>query len=221
VLSQTVEDYIKVIYKYQVEEGSPTVSTKDIAEALEISAASVTSMIKRISKMGLAEYKSHQGVKLTEAGKKVALEIIRHHRLLELNLSENMGYSWDEVHDEAEKLEHHISERFEDKIAELLDDPTHDPHGDPIPTKDGIMPELDEWSLAKANIHQAYMIARVKDQDPERLRYLEKEGLLPGARVEVKKREPFDGPVILLVEDHEKVIGHDLASTIFIAELSE
>jgi DtxR family Mn-dependent transcriptional regulator len=219
VLSQSVEDYLKAIYKLQSPEKGAT--TSSISNALDVSSASATNMVKRLAEMGLVDYESYKGAKLTDAGRNVALEIIRHHRLLELYLLEVMGYSWDEVHDEAEKLEHHISERFEDKIAELLDDPTHDPHGDPIPTKDGIMPELDEWSLAKANIHQAYMIARVKDQDPERLRYLEKEGLLPGARVEVKKREPFDGPVILLVEDHEKVIGHDLASTIFIAELSE
>jgi len=219
VLSQSVEDYLKAIYKLQSPEKEAT--TSSISNALDVSSASATNMVKRLAEMGLVDYESYKGAKLTDAGRNVALEIIRHHRLLELYLLEVMGYSWDEVHDEAEKLEHHISERFEDKIAELLDDPTHDPHGDPIPTKDGIMPELDEWSLAKANIHQAYMIARVKDQDPERLRYLEKEGLLPGARVEVKKREPFDGPVILLVEDHEKVIGHDLASTIFIAELSE
>lgn len=219
VLSQSVEDYLKAIYKLQSPEKGAT--TSSISNALDVSSASATNMVKRLAEMGLVDYESYKGAKLTDAGRNVALEIIRHHRLLELYLLEVMGYSWDEVHDEAEKLEHHISERFEDKIAELLDDPTHDPHGDPIPTKDGIMPELDEWSLAKANIHQAYMIARVKDQEPERLRYLEKEGLLPGARVEVKKREPFDGPVILLVEDHEKVIGHDLASTIFIAELSE
>jgi DtxR family Mn-dependent transcriptional regulator len=188
---------------------------------MDVSSASATNMVKRLAEMGLVDYESYKGARLTDAGQKIALEIIRHHRLLELYLLEVMGYSWDEVHDEAEKLEHHISEQFEDKIAELLDDPTHDPHGDPIPTKDGIMPELDEQPLTAASQNHAYMIARVKDQDPERLRYLEKEGLLPGARVIVKKREPFDGPITLLVEDEQKVIGHELANMILIGELPE
>jgi len=125
------------------------------------------------------------------------------------------------VHDEAEKLEHHISEQFEDKIAELLGDPTHDPHGDPIPTKDGIMPEMQEQPLVQAEENHSYIIGRVKDQDPERLRYLEKEGLLPGVKLTIKEKAPFNGPLTLLVEDEEKVIGRDLASTLFITELPE
>lgn len=219
VLSQAVEDYLKAIFKLQADEKG--VSTTRLAEAMEVSSASATNMIKRLAEMGLVDHQSYKGAKLTGSGRKIALEIIRHHRLLELYLLEVMGYSWDEVHDEAEKLEHHISERFEDKIAELLGDPTHDPHGDPIPTKDGIMPKMDEQPLIQAKESQTYIIGRVKDQDPERLRYLEKEGLLPGVQLTIKEKAPFNGPLTLLVEDEEKVIGQDLAKTIFVAELPE
>lgn len=219
VLSQAIEDYLKAIFKLESEEEG--VSTSRLAEAMEVSSASATNMIKRLDEMGLVDYQSYKGARLSESGRKMALEIIRHHRLLELYLLEVMGYSWDEVHDEAEKLEHHISEQFEDKIAELLDDPSHDPHGDPIPSKDGIMPEMDEQSLIHAKEDHTYIIGRVKDQDPERLRYLEKEGLLPGVRITVKEKAPFDGPLTLLVEDNQQVVGHDLASTIFVTELSE
>ncbi len=219
VLSQSVEDYLKTIYKLETKEKGA--ATTRVAESMEVSSASATNMIKRLAEMGLVDYESYKGARLTETGQKIALEVIRHHRLLELYLLEVMGYSWDEVHDEAEKLEHHISEQFEDKIAELLNDPTHDPHGDPIPTKEGIMPEMEEQSLVHAKENHPCIVVRVKDQDPERLRYLEKEGLLPGARIILKKREPFDGPLTLMIENQEMVIGHDLASTIFIADLSE
>ncbi len=217
VLSQAVEDYLKAIYKLETDEKGA--STTRLAEAMDVSSASVTNMIKRLAEMGLVDYQSYKGARLTQAGQKIALEIIRHHRLLELYLLEVMGYSWDEVHDEAEKLEHHISERFEDKIAELLDNPTHDPHGDPIPSKDGIMPEVDEEPLVNGEENHPYIVARVKDQEPERLRYLEKEGLLPGVRLQITKKAPFEGPLTLKVEGKECVLGRDMASTIFIAEL--
>lgn len=217
ILSQAVEDYLKTIYTLEAE-GNKATTTK-IANSLEVSSASATNMVKRLSKMGLVDYESYKGASLTSSGKKIALEIIRHHRLLELYLLEVMGYSWDEVHEEAEKLEHHISERFEDKIANLLDDPTHDPHGDPIPTKEGLMPEMDAEPLVKAEIDQEYMVSRVKDQDPELLRYLEKIGLLPGIKIKVQKKAPFEGPITLLVEKNEQVIGREVAKNIFIAEM--
>jgi DtxR family Mn-dependent transcriptional regulator len=176
-------------------------------------------MVKRLSKMGLVDYESYKGASLTSSGKKIALEIVRHHRLLELYLLEVMGYSWDEVHEEAEKLEHHISERFEDKIAKLLDDPTHDPHGDPIPTKDGLMPEMDAEPLIDAEANHEYIVNRVKDQDPELLRYLEKIGLLPGVKVTIKEKAPFNGPITLLIEDTEQAIGNDVARNIFVAKI--
>src|SRR6056297_1475723 len=181
VLSQAVEDYLKAIYTLE-SEGNKATTTK-IAGSLDVSSASATNMVKRLSEMGLVDYESYKGASLTNSGRKIALEIIRHHRLLELYLLEVMGYSWDEVHEEAEKLEHHISERFEEKIAKLLDNPTHDPHGDPIPTKEGIMPEMETESLINAEEGHHYLVSRVKNQDPELLRYLEKIGLLPGAKL--------------------------------------
>lgn len=219
VLSQSVEDYLKAIYKLDTEEKGA--STTRIAEALDVSSASATNMVKRLSDMGLVNYQSYKGASLTESGRKIALEIIRHHRLLELYLLEVMGYSWDEVHDEAEKLEHHISEQFEDKIAELLDNPTHDPHGDPIPTKEGIMPEMDTKSLVNAEEGIHYLVSRVKNQDPELLRYLEKIGLLPGAKLQIKDKGPFRGPITLNIENSEQVLGHEVAEHIYLAELPE
>lgn len=217
ILSQSIEDYLKTIYKLQTEEKGA--STTKIAEAMDVSSASATNMVKKLSGMGLVEYQSYKGASLTKSGNKIALEIIRHHRLLELYLLEVMGYSWDEVHDEAEKLEHHISEQFEDRIAELLDHPTHDPHGDPIPTKDGIMPRMEVESLTEAEENHRYIVSRVKNQDPELLRYLEKIGLLPGARITIKEKAPFDGPITLDIENSEQVLGYDMARHILIAEL--
>lgn len=219
VLSQAVEDYLKAIYKLDTDEKGA--STTRIAESLDVSSASATNMVKRLSKMGLVDYQSYKGASLTEAGRKIALEIIRHHRLLELYLLEVMGYSWDEVHDEAEKLEHHISEQFEDKIAELLDNPTHDPHGDPIPTKDGIMPKMEDVALINATSGHQYLVSRVKNQDPELLRYLEKIGLLPGAKLSIKEMGPFKGPITLQVEENEQVLGYEVAEHIYIAELPD
>jgi DtxR family Mn-dependent transcriptional regulator len=217
-LSQSVEDYLKAIYVLQSEGG--TASTTNIAKALNVSSASVTNMLKRLAKMNLLEHESYKGAKLTAAGDKIALEVLRHHRLLELYLKDVMGYSWDEVHDEAENLEHHISEQFEDRIAELLNHPTHDPHGDPIPTKDGVMPEMAQLSILQAEEKVPYIIGRVKDQDPELLRYLEKIGVIPGVKIEVIEKTPFNGPVkVKLEKDQEQTLGHAVASEVYLVEL--
>ncbi|SMO92704.1 metal-dependent transcriptional regulator [Gracilimonas mengyeensis] len=215
-LSQSVEDYLKAIYVLQSEGKSAT--TTRIAKALSVSSASVTNMLKRLAKMNLLEYKSYQGATLTNAGKKIALEILRHHRLLELYLKEVMGYSWDEVHEEAENLEHHISEQFEERIAELLNHPTHDPHGDPIPTKDGVMPKMASLSISEADEDTPYIIGRVKDQDPELLRYLEKIGVLPGVKIKILEKTPFNGPVKVKLEEEEQVIGHAVASEVYLVD---
>ncbi|HLR77123.1 MAG TPA: metal-dependent transcriptional regulator [Balneolaceae bacterium] len=219
VLSQSVEDYLKTIYKLEEEEADT--STSNIAQAMDVSSASATNMVKRLDKMGLVNYESYKGATLTGAGEKIALEVIRHHRLLELYLLEVMGYSWDEVHDEAEKLEHHISEQFEEKIAELLNDPTHDPHGDPIPNKDLIMPEHQVKPLTEAEEGKSYLISQIKDQDPELLRYLEQKRLLPGLKITIKEKEPFNGPVTLKSERTEEVIGREVASAIFVTEMNK
>ncbi len=215
-LSQSVEDYLKVIYVLETEGSGAT--TNNIAEMMEVSSASVTNMLKRLAGLNLVEHISYKGAKLTDAGRKIALEILRHHRLLELYLKEVMGYSWDEVHEEAEKLEHHISEQFEDKIAELLNHPTHDPHGDPIPTKDGVMPEMASLPLAEADVDQKYIIGRVKDQDPELLRYLEKIGVIPGVKIKILDKAPFNGPVQVLLEDEMKTIGFNIAEQVYLVE---
>ncbi|MEP1151705.1 MAG: metal-dependent transcriptional regulator [Balneola sp.] len=215
-LSQSVEDYLKAIYLLEIDENPAT--TNNIAEALSVSSASVTNMFKKLAKLKLINHKSYRGAELTEAGEKIALEVIRHHRLLELYLKEMMGYSWDEVHDEAEKLEHHISEQFEDRIAELLNDPTHDPHGDPIPSKEGVVPEMASLAITDAKENEAYIVGRVKDQDPELLRYLEKTGIIPGVKVEVIEKAPFNGPVKIRLEDKETTIGNSVAKDVYLLE---
>ena len=215
-LSQSVEDYLKVIYQLETE--GPGATTNNIAEMMEVSSASVTNMLKRLARLNLIEHTSYKGAKLTEAGCKIALEILRHHRLLELYLKEIMGYGWDEVHEEAEKLEHHISEQFEDKIAELLNYPTHDPHGDPIPTKDGIMPKMALLPLTAARINNQYIIGRVRDQESELLRYFEKIGVIPGVQIRIIDKAPFNGPILVKLEDVEKTIGFNIAEQVYLVE---
>src|SRR3989304_6680339 len=150
MITQAIQDYLKVIYKIEETGGSPT--TNIIAERLNVTQPSVTGMTKKLAEMNLITYTPYQGVQLTEAGRKIALEVIRHHRLLELYLARAMGYSWDRVHQEAEKLEHFISEEFEDKMAEMLGQPTSDPHGAPIPAKDGTIAVLDSVRLTSLSV---------------------------------------------------------------------
>ena len=217
MLSQAVEDYLKTIYKLQ--QDGESVSTSDIARAMDVSSASVTNMVKRLAQLNLVEYESYRGVTLTETGEKVALEIIRHHRLLELYLREVMGYSWDKVHEEAEHLEHHISEEFEDKLDEILGYPTHDPHGDPIPTREGQIADVTTDPLAEVQPGQSVRIQRVSDTDPEMLSYLEEMGLLPGTSVEIVQKEPFHGPITVRLNKGEQVLGYRIASNIFVKPL--
>jgi DtxR family Mn-dependent transcriptional regulator len=217
MLSQAVEDYVKVIYRLQEDDQGKGVSTTRISDAMQVAPASVTSMVKRLAGMGLLDYNSHRGVILTHAGEKVALEIIRHHRLIELYLSEVLGYSWDEVHDEAEHLEHHISEQFEERIFELLGRPTHDPHGDPIPTKDGIMPESFDTPLSEIDAGMKVWVRRVSDRDPELLRYLSEIGLIPGTEVNLTSKGPFKGPIHLELDNKELVIGFEVADRVFVS----
>lgn len=218
-LSQALEDYLKVIYVLEADGEKAT--TTAIAQALDVSNASVTNMLKKLAGMNLIVHESYKGAELSTAGKKVALEILRHHRLLELYLKEVMGYSWDEVHDEAEKLEHHISEQFEDRIAELLNHPTHDPHGDPIPTKDGVMPEKATLALNEAEINTLYMVGRVRDQNPELLRYLEQQGVLPGVELTIIEKAPFDGPINLKIDGELISLGFTIAQNIFLIRPSQ
>ena len=216
MLSQSAEDYIKVIFKFQSE---GVVTTNAIARALDVSSASVTNMLKRLAEMKLLQYTSYKGVKLTEAGRKIALEIIRHHRLIELYLSEVMGYSWDEVHDEAERLEHHISELFEDKISAMLGFPEFDPHGAPIPTKGGDIPDKEFSPLTNIEPGQIVRIERVSDGDPEMLRYLSEIGLVLNVKIEVLSKAPFNGPLTVKFGDTEQMVWREIAKNIYVAPI--
>lgn len=196
-LSSAIEDYVKAIYLLAQEHSKVTTSL--LAERLRLSAASVTQMVQRLAKLNFATYTPYHGVKLTDIGEKLALEVIRHHRLLELYLVEALGLSWDEVHAEAEVLEHALSNRLAARIEERLGYPTTDPHGDPIPLADLTLPASDWRSLADAPLDVPQRIVRVLDQDPAHLRYLSELGLIPGATIIVRTRAPFDGPLMLAV----------------------
>src|SRR5213080_1020350 len=173
-----VEDYAKAIYALS-HDGRDPVSTTALAERLGVTAASASAMVKRLDEMGLARHAPYHGVELTERGSQLALEIIRHHRLLELYLTETLGLPWDRVHDEAEVLEHVLSEELEELIAAKLGDPTHDPHGDPIPTRDGRMPASATVSLQALGAGDCGTFVRISDSDPEMLRYLAARGIAP------------------------------------------
>src|SRR5512134_2462348 len=182
-LTVSIQDYLK--YIYELTESGESASTNALSKKLNIRAASVTGMIEKLaaSKPPLVEYQKHQGVTLTKEGKKAALEVFRHHRLLEAWLVQTLGYSWDEVHEEAERLEHCISEDFERRIAAAMGHPTRDPHGEPIPTADLKMPSDESTPLSSLRPNQTATIKRVKASDPELLRYLEGLGLLPGTQI--------------------------------------
>ena len=183
MLSQSMQDYLKTIYELRQRSGRAT--TNALAEKLGVAAASVTGMIKKLAEMKLVAYEPYQGATLTQAGEKLALEIVRHHRLIELYLTEALGYTWDRVHEEADRLEHAISDEFADKISNLLGDPKIDPHGDPIPTKDGTVAafSLDTLDLVPAG--QTVRVERVRDEDPSVLRLVAQLGLMPGTVIRV------------------------------------
>ena len=176
MLSPAVEDYLKTIYKLQAPDGSG-VSTSDIARAMDVAPSSASNMVKRLAGLKLVEYRAYRGVVLTEAGQKIALEIIRHHRLLETYLREVMGFDWDQMHAEAEHLEHHISEEFEDRIEALLGYPTHDPHGDPIPSRDGVIPAVAAVPLSPEHVGERVEVVRLVEQDPVLLKRFEERRL--------------------------------------------
>jgi len=213
---QAIEDYLKTIYA--LAEAETPVSTSRIAEAHHVRPGSVTSMLHRLAKLNLVDYEKHYGVTLTAAGKKIALEVIRHHRLLELYLSEALGFGWDEVHEQADVLEHVISEEFEERIAAILGHPTLDPHGDPIPDKDGVMVVIPSQSLTSLAVGQeAAQITRITDDaNGDMLRYLAELGLTPGTAVQVLQAAPFDGPLTVKINNREVVIGRTIANVIFV-----
>lgn len=214
--SPSIEDYLKVVYKLEERQGSPPVSTGDVAQAMEVSPASASNMIKRLDDLDFLTYEAYEGATLTDPGRTIALEVIRHHRLLELYLKEVMGFSWDEIHEEAEILEHHISERFESRIEEMLGHPERDPHGHPIPARDGSVDDLPTRSLADLGEGDAATIDHIADEDGELLDLLEQRDLLPGARVEVIETRPLDGLLVVAVDGAEQLIGQPVAQKVVV-----
>ncbi len=212
--SEAVQDYIKQIYLLQhSDDGRAT--TKALAASMGVSAASATGMAKKLSGMGLVEHTPYHGVQLTAAGEKVALEVLRHHRLLELYLTRELGLPWDAVHSEAERLEHHLSEQLEATIDRALGFPQTDPHGDPIPTADLVMAATDGGErLGDLEPGQCAVVRQVPDGDPQLLRYLGRLGLVPDARVELTDKAPFGGPVTVSVAGEPRALGVELAARI-------
>jgi len=215
-LTVSIQDYLKHIY--ELTESGESASTNSLAEKLNIKPASVTAMMKRLAsiKPALVEYQKHQGVTLTIDGRKAALEVIRHHRLLEAWLVQTLGYSWDEVHDEAEKLEHVISEELEKRIATAMGNPLRDPHGELIPTADLKMPLDDSTPLSMLRPNQAGTIQSVKAADTDLLRYLEGLGLVPGTWIEVKEYSPFDHNLTVSIGGKSTVLGLNITGKVFV-----
>lgn len=213
--SEAIEDFLKAVYLLQQEHAR--VQTSQLAEALAITAPSTTEMAKKLARAKLVSHEPYRGIRLTPAGERIALEIVRHHRLIELFLVEALGYGWDEVHDEAERLEHAMSERLAERIAEYLGDPRFDPHGDPIPSAAGDVQEraltpLSEWPLDTPGV-----VTRLLNQAPDLLRYLSDKGLTLGAPVEVTHRDPFEGPLTLRTPAGEQVLNPNVAQDVLVA----
>ncbi len=217
VLTQSIQDYLKQIY--DLSEGGTPASTNDLAQRLDVAPASVTGMVQRLAAANppLILYKKHQGVTLTEDGRRAALEVIRHHRLLEAYLVQALGYSWDEVHEEANRLEHVISEDFEARIANALGNPVRDPHGDLIPSADLTMPAEDTRPLSFLRPVRETTIERVDDEESAFLRHLQILGLVPGTRILVQDYSEFDGNLTLQVAGRTIVIGPAISTRIFVS----
>ncbi len=217
-LSKSIEDYLKAIFELEVTRGAA--QTSAIADALEIAPPSVSGMVKRLSESGFLEHVPYKGVQLTGSGKQAALRILRRHRILEAYLTSKLGYAWDSVHQEAERLEHAVSDELVERMAMALGNPRHDPHGAPIPTPAGDIEEEELIPLAEVPEGEFAELRRVSDRDPELLRYLASLGLKPGVTVEVGLRQPFRGPMTIRVQGptpREQVIGQELAAMLFCA----
>jgi len=219
IITFSIQDYLKNIY--ELTENGGIASTNALARKLNIRAPSVTGMVQKMasSKPALVEYKKHQGVTLTTEGKRAALEVIRHHRLLEAWLVQTLGYSWDEVHEEAERLEHVISENFESRIAAAMGNPVRDPHGELIPTADLTMPHDESTSLSSLRPKQSAVITRVAASDASLLRHLDELDLVPGIRIEVEDYSPYDHNLTIKVGRKSFVLGLNITSKIFVEDI--
>ncbi len=219
--SSTVEDYLKCIHRAEREarqEAKELVPMGEIAFRLKVAPASVTAMMKTLSESGLIAYEPYSGVRLLPAGRKLATHVLRRHRLVELFLVNVMGFDWSEVHVEAERLEHAVSERMIDRMDEMLGYPSTDPHGDPIPSADGHIEVVNHPSLVKCELNRAFEVVRVMDQDAEFLRFAEREGLSPGRRVEVASRDETAGSVAVISGGRQFSLGFPAASKVLVQE---
>ncbi|MBN1217506.1 MAG: metal-dependent transcriptional regulator [Anaerolineae bacterium] len=210
-----MEDYLKAIYKLR--EQHQQVSTSALAVYLRIAPASVTNMCKKLAELNLLTYEPYQGVTFTPTGEKLALEIVRHHRLIELYLAEALGVPWDRVHDEAEKLEHVISEDLEERMATVLGNPKFDPHGAPIPSRSGVMIQPESGRLVDMKEGDRLVIVEVDDDDPELLRHLGEKGLYPGTEIELLTQAPFEGSLTLDMHGTQQDVSYQVAKTILVA----
>jgi DtxR family Mn-dependent transcriptional regulator len=214
-LSRSQEDYLKALYHLQRDER--TVATGELAHRLGISAASVSEMVSRLADLQLVSHDRYHGQQLTPDGRRVALELVRHHRLLEMFLVQVLGYGWDEVHDEAERLEHVISEQMEERIFEVLGRPEIDPHGHEIPSRDGVVRRRDrERSLDACRKGEEVVISAVADDDAERLRAIEKRGLIPGTRLQIEGTTEYESPIEVRLEGVLVSVPLGLARGIFV-----
>jgi DtxR family transcriptional regulator, Mn-dependent transcriptional regulator len=214
--SSSVGDYLKAIWELAVDSGDAA-STKGVAARLSVSSASVSNMFARLQEMGLVRYERYRGATLTERGREEALRLVRRHRLIETFLLEHLGYDWQEVHDEAERLEHAVSDGFTERLAELLGHPDHDPHGDPIPSAEGTLEVEESFTLSQAVADQRVRISKVRDEDAAMLDYLGDRNLVPGRLLSVREVRTLDGVVV--VEDEEAevhALGEPLARSIFV-----
>jgi len=218
VLTSTHEDYLKAIYL--LEGRGIEVNNSALATELNISPASTTNMVKKLSELGLVTYTPYQSITLTESGQKVALEVLRHHRLIELYLHERLNLPWEQVHEEAEKLEHVLSDTLEDAMAAALGNPTVDPHGDPIPTKDGYVKPSIGIPLTRAQLDHPYHLVRVLVQDSERLSYLGSLGFYLGSTIVLRQQSPFLGPLVVDVDGEQHAVAHDMAEKLLVADIT-
>lgn len=209
-----VEDYVKAIYKLSLT--NKKVTPTMVAEDLGVTQAAVTKMVRRLKELKLVHYARARGLNLSPSGRKIALEVIRHHRLIELYLTEALGYSWDQVHAEAEKLEHVISEQFEDQIEKFLDYPTRDPHGAPIPSREGHVDVAETTVLTELRPGEQGVIERVNDDDAGMLAFLGGIGMYPGSVVEMIGQEPYGGPYNIKVSGRDRTVGIEIANNVFI-----
>ena len=216
-LTRSVEDYLKAIFQLSHQGGFAT--TRDIAALLDLAAPSVSGMVKRLSEMGLIEHVPYRGVQLTTQGRRAALRMIRRHRVLELYLTRSLGYVWDNVHGEAERLEHAVSDDLIERMAAALGDPRYDPHGDPIPTATGDIEETELVSVADADLGADLELRQVGTQDPARLRYFAEQGLVPGIHVTITDRQPFNGPTTLFLTSSgtARIVGRELGQLLWCA----